>query len=220
MDATTLALTLATAAAMLAGALTGEHQRRRLNTLAYRYPDETADEWPAPGPRVWVPVVLSVGLGLLVWRYTSQGTPEHLLYLIPMAIPAPWLAAVDADVHRLPYRATLLTLVVSVIGLLTAAAITGQWLTIALAGGLGWVLTYAVFWVIHKSTDVGYGDVRLGALIGLTTVPLAPWGPWASVLIGSIAAALWVVTGPRTRKGRFAYGPWLLLGWYVITLIT
>lgn len=219
MDATLA--TVATVAAVTVGAIIGEHQRRRLTTLAYRYPDETPDQWPLPGSRAWVPVVLACGLGLLVWRYTSQDSWAHLLHLIPLAIAAPWLAAVDADVHRLPYRTTLATLAATVVGILAAAALTGQW-AIAVAGGLGWVIAHGLFWTIHKlgRGSMGYGDVRLAGLIGLTTAPLSTWTPWAAFLIGTLAAGIWAITQPRTPGRRHAYGPWLLLGWYAATLIT
>ncbi|WP_232550045.1 prepilin peptidase [Propioniciclava soli] len=215
----TPAVLTATLAATLAGGLIGEHQRRRLTTLAYRYPEETPDVWPLPGPRRWVPVCLAATLGLLTWRYTSIGGAAHLLHLVPLALAAPWLAAVDVDVHRLPYRTTVATLIASVAGLLGLVALTGQW-QLAGGGALGWVIAHGAFWALHKiGGGMGYGDVRLAGLIGLTTAPLGIHAPIAAFLIGTLAATAWALTRPRDPAARYAYGPWLLLGWTTAILL-
>ena len=163
MDAPTLT---ATAAATISGVLLGEYQRRRLTTLTYRYPEETTQAWPEPSPRRWVPLALAGVLGALTLRYTATGEAVHLLHLYPLAIAAPWLVAVDADVHRLPYRTTMLTLLASVLGVVATAALTRTWL-LAAAAALGWALSYGLFWVLHKAGRgaLGYGDVRLAGLI-------------------------------------------------------
>ena len=217
MDAPTLT---ATAAATISGVLLGEYQRRRLTTLTYRYPEETTQAWPEPGTRRWVPLALAGVLGALTLGYTATGEAVHLLHLYPLAIAAPWLVAVDADVHRLPYRTTMLTLIASVLGVLTTAALTRTW-PLAAAAALGWALSYGLFWVLNKAGRgaLGYGDVRLAGLIGLTTTPLSASATWLAFLLGTLTAAGWAFTRPRQPGSRHAYGPWLLLGWLAAILI-
>ncbi|WP_241656313.1 hypothetical protein [Propioniciclava sinopodophylli] len=114
----------------------------------------------------------------------------------------------------------MLTLLASVLGVVATAALTRTWL-LAAAAALGWALSYGLFWVLHKAGRgaLGYGDVRLAGLIGLTTTPLSASATWLAFLLGTLAAALWAFTRPRQPGSRHAYGPWLLLGWLAATLI-
>lgn len=138
--------------AALTGGVIGELQRRRLNSLAYRHYDET--ELPAPGPRWWVPITLAATMGALVWRYTSIDDPWPLLFLLPVAVAAPWLTAVDLDVQRLPRTTTRAATITATIGIAIAA--TAQQAADALVNGiLGWALAYALFWVIWRFAHGG-----------------------------------------------------------------
>ena len=205
MDAPTLT---ATAAATISGVLLGEYQRRRLTTLTYRYPEETTQAWPEPSTRRWVPLALAGVLGALTLRYTATGEAVHLLHLYPLAITAPWLAAVDADVHRLPYRTTMLALLASILGVVATAALTRTW-PLAAAAALGWALSYGLFWALNKvgRGALGYGDVRLAGLIGLTTTPLSASATWLAFLL-TLTATGGRCTRPRQPGSRHAYGPW------------
>lgn len=207
---------IATVIATLSGAVIGELQRRRLNSLAYRHPDEAA--LPAPGSRWWVPIALAATMGALVWRYTSIGDPWPLLFLLPAAVAAPWLAAVDLDVQRLPRTITRAATIVVAIGVAIAALIQ-QAADALVNGALGYGIAYALFWVIWRFSHggLGYGDVRLAALIGLTTMPLTPWATAQALLSGSLGAAIWALSRPSTSQ--VPYGPWLLAGWLVASLI-
>lgn len=137
----------ATVIATLTGGVIGELQRRRLNSLAYRHPDEA--ELPAPGSRWWVSISLAATMGALVWRYPSIGDPWPLLFLLPVAVAAPWLAAVDLDVQRLPRTTTRATTLAAVIGIAITAA-THQVADALVNGAFGYGVAYVLFWMIWR----------------------------------------------------------------------
>lgn len=211
MDPTTL-----TIVSVAAGGIVGEAQRRQLNRLTYRHPDE--QHLRSPGPRWWVPAVLALVTGALVWRFMSLDDPWPLLYLLPVAVVAPWLSAIDLDVQRLPYRDTVITTTAAGAGVGIAA-----WLqrnpTILVAGITGYTVVYLLGWMLWKTTSgrLGFGDVRLAALVGLTTSPLGPWTAWWAFQIAALLSAVWVLTY-RSRK-LLSYGPWLLAGWLTASLL-
>lgn len=211
---------IATLSATLLGAGIGEWQRRRLTTLHYRHDSETPDSWPLPGPRHWLPPALAISLATLVWRYTTTNRPDDLLYLLPVALAGTWLAAVDADVHRLPYPTTLVATLSASAGIIAAAALQTN-PTPVLAAAIGWAITYAVFWALHTlgRGSIGYGNIRLSALISLTTAPLSPYAPITALGVGTLAAAIWALTHHHDPHQRHAYGPWLLGGWLAAALI-
>ncbi len=206
----------ATVIATLTGGVIGELQRRRLNSLAYRHPDEA--ELPAPGSRWWVSISLAATMGALVWRYPSIGDPWPLLFLLPVAVAAPWLAAVDLDVQRLPRTTTRATTLAAVIGIAITAA-THQVADALVNGAFGYGVAYVLFWMIWRFSHggLGYGDVRLAALIALTTMPLTHWATAQALLVGSLGAAIWAIF-KRSRR-HIPYGPWLLAGWFLGVLI-
>lgn len=212
MDPTlTIAITAITA--LVAGAV-GEGLRRRLNTLSYRYPDEL--DWPPPGPRWWIPILLALATAAITWRHLSLGHPEHLLFLLPTAGYFAWISATDLDVHRIPLKPTLAITSIATIALAAAALRQADpWLILrALLGG---GLAYLAFWILNRASHggLGMGDVRLAGTIGLTTSALSLWTLWAAITIAALAAAIWaLITRPTSRT---AYGPWLVGGWLAAT---
>lgn len=201
-----------TALAALVGAAVGLWLRARLDTLSYRHPDET--ERPRPGRRLWLPVVLGLAGAALTWRHLGLGHPEHLLFLLPTAGYSVAVAAIDLDVHRIPFKPTLAITAAAVVGLSAAALWQGEpapLLRGALAGGIA----YLGFWLLHRVSrgGVGRGDVRLAGLLGLTAGALSLSTAWWALAIALVTAAAWaIITQPA---GRIAFAPWLSAGWLV-----
>jgi leader peptidase (prepilin peptidase)/N-methyltransferase len=113
---------------------------------------------------------------------------------------------------------------VAVSGLLGAvAAVDGQWHRLATAA-TGSVAAFAVFFVIWwlAPRGIGFGDVRLSALIGLATgwiglidVYLAVVSAFVLGLLGGVATTLLRGTGRRTR---IPFAPALAAGAVVAVL--
>jgi leader peptidase (prepilin peptidase)/N-methyltransferase len=100
------------------------------------------------------------------------------------------------------------------IGLLVAAAETGRWgrLGIAIACSTG---AFGAFFAIHfvRPAWLGFGDVRLAALIGLALGWLGPWylviGFMAANLAGAALGLALMVAGKATRTTPLPYGVFL-----------
>lgn len=139
------------------------------------------------------------------------------LGLTPASIPAVYLAAVTPELvrvdlaeHRLPNRMVVPGLVVGVV-----AALVGWSPAPAVAGlALGGFL-----WLLGLGGGVGMGDVKLGALIGLAspTLAVAVAAPLLAFVAGGVAAA--AVLARDGRGSRVAFGPFLLLGYWVAVVL-
>lgn len=191
------------------GAIFGILMRRNLATLTYRTSDE--QHLPAPGRRYWVLRASSLTLTGLGVAGARSPEPWLWLPLLPIAIIGPWVAAVDLDVKRIPNRSLAPTTAATA----AAVAITSTVLNTtrpAVMALIGAVLCGAVLALVHEISrgGLGFGDVKLAALIGLALGPLGIGTVWIALLAGTITALLWVAV--RRPAKPFAYGPWLLLG--------
>ncbi|GAA5163546.1 prepilin peptidase [Ornithinimicrobium tianjinense] len=213
--------------ALVAAAL-GIPVARWLRLATYRKPDELDD--PLPGGRWWVPGVLGVVSGLVVWR---------VWFVEDEAVPTPWvagvltatlllvvlacvcLAAMDMDVHRLPDRIMWPTMGLLAGGTVLAALVGGgfdPWLRSVLAGVAsgGFYLALALLSLARGSLALGLGDVKLsvvlGAALGWFGWPEALSGVYAGFLVGGVVAVV-LLLGRRVRwEGHFAYGPPMMVG--------
>ncbi|WP_127127715.1 prepilin peptidase [Georgenia sp. SYP-B2076] len=134
------------------------------------------------------------------------------------------LAIVDARTHRLPDRLLLVGVAGAGALLLLAATTTGAWADLgrALLAALACLVGYLLLKLAHPA-GLGLGDVKLGGLLGLWL----GWFGWAHVLSGAFAAFLLggffaVVLLLTRRAGRttaIAFGPWMILGAAVATVL-
>lgn len=127
------------------------------------------------------------------------------------------LASVDLECYLLPrailYPAAGLVLA----GLVVAAGAEGQWsrLGTALLCALG---AFAVFFAINllRPAWLGFGDVRLAALMGLALGWLGAWvvvvGFMAANLLGAIVGIGLMIVGRASRKTALPYGVFLAAG--------
>jgi leader peptidase (prepilin peptidase)/N-methyltransferase len=140
---------------------------------------------------------------------------ESLAFLV-LAIAASLLAVIDLAEERLP-DAILLPLIPVTFVLLTLAAwVTGDWWALLRAVEAGAALFGFVFLMAIFAPDLGFGDVKLGAVTGA----FCGWFGWGAVALGFAAAwftfaaigiAL-LVTRKRHGRGSYAFGPFMVLG--------
>ena len=167
----------------------------------------------APHLGAWCAGASAVAAGLLGWRL---GWSWPLVWLVPLCPVAVTLAVIDARTWRLPTRivwpayAGVLVAMVLVTGVTEryedlGRAVVGQVAAVALFGALWWL----------PGRGLGFGDVRLSALLGLVLGQLG-WGEWvlglwSGALLGSVA---WLpLRLLRLTRGRsFPFGPFMLLG--------
>ena len=131
------------------------------------------------------------------------------------------LAAIDARTMLLPNR-VLYPVAWSGLGLLAAAAgVSGSWarLVTALLSG---AVAVAVFFLVHRTSELGLGDVRLAGLIGFF---LGWFGPGAvlaglglGVGLGALVGAVLLAARKVGRRSMLPYGPFLVAGAWIALL--
>jgi leader peptidase (prepilin peptidase)/N-methyltransferase len=174
------------------------------------------DDAPRPSARrMAVATVLSVGL---------LGGAVALTGLRPATIALAWaggaaivLASVDLAVHRLPDRVTCPASVVCTAALTADAAVLGSWgaLVRSLAAAAA-AFALAALAAAAFPAGLGFGDVKLLALLGL----LLGWVGWgvllAGIFLGLLAGAVLAVGLVATRRAGWRtavpFGPPLLIG--------
>lgn len=140
------------------------------------------------------------------------------LHLLPLVICTAPLVLADMRHHRLPngWTATLALLGLGVHGLRAVA--TGSWFQPAHAVGIG-IAGLAAMWVLRIVVrgGLGFGDVKLVGALGC--VLAQGWLLFACVFVAFCAASLWVLPQllrGRTRESNVAFGPFILLGAWLL----
>lgn len=186
-------------------------------------PDENPEDFPDHVP--FVELAARPGLG---WRSAVAGgvaggllgavigwswALPWLLFLVPVCIA---LAVVDYVTWYLPSRLILPSYAV-VVALEVVAAIAleePRVLVLAAVGTIGLGLYYGLIWFISPRT-MAFGDVRLGALVGLALGPLGLAVVVLSVLTAAVLAVLGMVPlrrGGNMIRRKVPYGPFLVGG--------
>jgi leader peptidase (prepilin peptidase)/N-methyltransferase len=169
-------------------------------------------------------VAMLLLFGLAFWRLgLSAELPAVLAFIFGGVL----LAVIDWRVQRLPTRIVYLTLAAVAGGLTFASLVRGEWvpLATAVAGGLLFANVFFLIWFVTTKFSgmmvLGFGDVRLAAVLGL----LLGWYGLPYVLYGAIAghllaAAIAIATCIRRRQlyVRYSFGPPLIAGTLAVVL--
>ncbi len=184
-----------------------------LRTGRYRRAHERG---PLPG-HLWVVPALPVAGVVVSLALADHPWPVLLPYLalIPSGLA---LAAVDADVHRLPNALTLPLVPVVLLLLAGASAATGDRAALGRAG-LATVLVgggFVALALLFYGRSIGMGDAKLT----LSVAPALAWlswghlavGIWLGFVLGGLAALVLLLTRRATKGTHLAFGPWLVGG--------
>ena len=127
------------------------------------------------------------------------------------------LALIDLDTHRLPDVIVLPSIGVVAVLLTVAAWVGGDWDAL-LRAGIGGVALFTLYFVLMVvyPPGMGFGDVKLAALVGLATA----WIGWGALILGLFAGFLLgglfgigVLLVRRSGRGTgIPFGPWMILG--------
>lgn len=147
-------------------------------------------------------------IGITLHFGLSAQLPAYL-YLAAIGVT---LAMIDFDVRRLPDSIVLPSYVVSVLLLMPAGAVTGEW-WVATRSLLGMVALWTIYFLLALAypKGMGFGDVKLAGVLGL----YLGWLGWDALLIGGFGAFLigglgggaLVVTGRANRSTAIPFGP-------------
>lgn len=173
----------------------------------------------------WLNGVTVVLFAVAFWRIGfSPELPAVLAFIFGGAL----LAVIDWKVQRLPTRIVYSTLAAVAGGLLFAAVVSGDWqaLGTAVLGAVLFTNAFFLIWLVTtKMTGMmmlGFGDVRLAAVLGL----LLGWYGLPYVLYGALvghllAVAIAVAVSLRDRRlhVRYSFGPPLIAGTLAVVLI-
>jgi leader peptidase (prepilin peptidase)/N-methyltransferase len=150
--------------------------------------------------------------------------PELPAFLVLAAIAVP-LALIDLKVLRLPDPLVLAGLVGGVILLTVAALVDGTFDTL-LRGGIAAVACGVVYFLIAliPRSQFGFGDVKLGAVLGL----YLGWLGWFAVATGIVLAPILnlplvlglLATGRAGRRASVPFGPALIAGAFAGVILT
>lgn len=195
-----------------------------VNVLADRVPvgSGASSPWRIPGRRVFVAIATPALVAATGLRFgTSSSLPAFVVFDVGLIA----LAIVDTEHHLLPKRIVYPCLagVASLLIAATFAAGDPCRLAVAVAAG---VVTWLVFAGLHlvQPSAMGFGDVRLAAVIGLALGWLDATLPAVAVLVGCVTGvAAWSalrVAGRVTRSTPLPFGTFLALGSFVAVLAT
>jgi leader peptidase (prepilin peptidase)/N-methyltransferase len=193
-------------------------------------PDENPDDFPdkvlyadvaaTPG-LVWgSAVACAVAGGLIGLTLGWTWLLPALLLLVPVCCA---LTVVDWRTWFLPTRIVMPAMTATVLLVAVETAAAGDW-GILWRAAVGWAVLggyYGLMWFISPRI-MAFGDVRLGALLGLVLGPLG----WGALILSAVAAGLIGAFAllPMRRAGlmikRHApFGPFLVLGALVAVLV-
>jgi leader peptidase (prepilin peptidase)/N-methyltransferase len=162
--------------------------------------------------------------GVAFWRLgLSPELPAVLAFIFGGVL----LAVIDWKVHRLPTQLVYYTLAGVAGGLVFASVVEWDWrpLATAVAGAALFANAFYLLWFVSKKFSgmlmLGFGDVRLAAVLGL----LLGWYGLPYVLYGAIAGhvlALLIAAASCIHQRKllvhYSFGPPLIAGTLAIVL--
>ena len=171
-------------------------------------------------------LVTAAFFGLAIWRLGfSPELPAVLVFIFGGVL----LAVIDWRVHRLPTKIIYSTLAGVFGGLVFASLVERDWqpLATAVIGGLLFSNAFFLIWVFTTKFSgmvfLGFGDVRLAALLGV----VLGWHGLPFVLYGAIVGhlmALVVVVATcihqRNLQLQYSFGPPLIAGTLAVVLMS
>jgi leader peptidase (prepilin peptidase)/N-methyltransferase len=184
---------------------------------------------PEPQPlgsrgRLGLAVTTAALFGLAATRFGASA--ELAIYLFVFASLVT-VSAIDLRVRRLPDIIVLPTLAATVVAMAAVSVARGEGAPMERAL-LGAVLYFGLLFIPHliSPRGMGFGDVKLSAILGLAVGWLAPSGTGLISLVFSAAVlgmVLGVVLGLVFRAGwrsPFPLGPTLVLGAVIVVLFS
>lgn len=156
-------------------------------------------------------IELATALGY-VWLYAT--IPFGIAYIAAAAILSASIVILVAD-----YKYRIIPDEMVVIGSIAAMVyllVTGQHsynILLHIASAVGAVAFFYALWFGTKGKGMGFGDVKLSAMLGLILgYPGILFALYTAFLTGAMVGVILILTKNKTLKSKIAFGPFLLLG--------
>jgi leader peptidase (prepilin peptidase)/N-methyltransferase len=202
--------------------------------LVDRVPDRLALR-PLPGMRVHgrYLAMLVVILGLFIavgFRFEDATWIRIAGYLLLSAVLVT-VSAIDIDCFRLPDRIVLPSLALSAVIVVAGSLREGVPASI-LHAAVGAGVYFGILLVFHLISPggMGFGDVKLAALMGLylgwlavggvTAFVLVLWALLAAAVVATVVGATMLAVQGRNRRTPIPFGPYLAFGTMLVVLLT
>ncbi|MHB8671577.1 MAG: prepilin peptidase [Acidimicrobiales bacterium] len=169
-----------------------------------------------PAREIVLELVTGASFGAAAFRFGwSWSLPPTLVVFAALI----GVSAVDLDRHLIPKRIVYAGLAATLALLVVAAAAQHRWGRLGHAL-LGAGIAFGVLLLAHlvSPRGLGFGDVRLAALLGLMLGWLQPWtihvfvGLFLGFLLGSIVGLSLIALRLRSRQDEIPLGPFLAAG--------
>jgi len=192
---------------------------------------------PIPRRLLWVEMGTGVLFGYLYWHYMvwHHGSAIELaiaafycsLFIVLLVIDLEHRFILDKIVYPAMGVALLISILFSIPDFLPQVGIVPGIVQAAIGGGIGLVLFFLV--VLVSRGGMGWGDVKMAALIGLVTgFPLIFVALLLAVIAGGLVAGFLLALKIKRRREAIPFGPFLslativtllwgsnILGWYL-----
>jgi leader peptidase (prepilin peptidase) / N-methyltransferase len=168
-----------------------------------------------------VEALTGVLFGLVAWRFGWSWELPPYLALVAVLVA---LSGIDLDTKTLPRRIIYLGGAIGV-PLLAIAALANDEPRRLWTAALGAVLAFAFFLLLHLLApgSMGFGDVRLSALLGLYLGWLGllhvPVGLFLGFVFGAAVGIALMVVKKAGRKTAVPFGPFMAAGAIVAILL-
>jgi leader peptidase (prepilin peptidase)/N-methyltransferase len=167
----------------------------------------------------WVELATGVIFALLAWHY---GLSAELGVMIFYACLFIIIFVIDLEHGLILNKVVYPSMVVALLLALLPQPWLTQWIVTGIANAaLGGAIGFALFLLIAivSRGGMGWGDVKLAALIGLATgFPLVFLAIIMGAILGGIVAVALVIAKKRKRRQTIPFGPFLALA-AMITLL-
>jgi leader peptidase (prepilin peptidase)/N-methyltransferase len=194
-----------------------------LARLTLSAPDREDARWwtgrPASARRTALCALAAAVLGVL--GGAAAGWSALLPAFVALALVCAPLVIIDYEIHRLPNRLVFVAVAAEIALGVLAAAVRSDWSQL-LRGVGGAAAVFAALFALWTAAprSFGYGDVKLGGVLG----GYLGWFGWlfvfygvfAGFLLGSVVALAMLVTGRASMKTAVAFGPMLILGPFLV----
>lgn len=163
-----------------------------------------------------IEVLTALVFALITWRYGLDGR-GIVLCVIAAGLVA--LSAIDFETFKLPNAIVYPLSGMGAAGILLVSLVQSEYRGDLLQAILGATCVFTVFFLLHliSPRSLGFGDVRLSALLGGSTAWIS-WGTtfvslFAAFAFGAVIGTVMMLVGRGGRKTALPFGPMLAAGW-------